>query len=154
MVDHLSDLISMAEPGEGLWEPHPKERCDLKCGDCGALMVLRNSEFGPFYGCTQYPQCKGTHGAHVNGAPKGRPANKETRLARIQAHKTFDPIWQENLVRSRKSAYSWMQKAMGLTRSQAHISQFDIAQCEKLIRLVYRDYPKLRTRYTRLIYDA
>lgn len=28
------------------------------CPSCGAPMVLRTSRYGPFYGCTKYPNCK------------------------------------------------------------------------------------------------
>jgi DNA topoisomerase-1 len=33
---------------------------DLKCPLCGAPLELREGKFGRFYGCTRYPQCKGT----------------------------------------------------------------------------------------------
>jgi ssDNA-binding Zn-finger/Zn-ribbon topoisomerase 1 len=67
---------------------YPKERRDLVCGECGAPMILRYSHkySGPFYGCTTFPTCRGTHGAHADGAPKGIPGNKETKQARIKAH--------------------------------------------------------------------
>lgn len=31
-----------------------------KCPKCGAQMKLRTGKFGKFYGCTNYPSCKGT----------------------------------------------------------------------------------------------
>lgn len=31
-----------------------------KCPDCGHLMVQRESQYGKFWGCRQYPICKGT----------------------------------------------------------------------------------------------
>lgn len=130
----------------------PGERFDLSCGECGATMHLRRSKHGPFYGCSTYPTCKGTHGAHPDGSPLGTPASKQTRLARIRAHRIFDLIWQKAGKR-RHEAYTWMRRAMGLTRSQAHISMFDEAQCEKLIQLVYRDFPQFATRYSRIAYD-
>jgi ssDNA-binding Zn-finger/Zn-ribbon topoisomerase 1/very-short-patch-repair endonuclease len=30
------------------------------CPKCGARMVLRESQYGPFYGCSTYPACRGT----------------------------------------------------------------------------------------------
>ena len=33
---------------------------DIYCPKCGAKMVRRNGKYGPFYGCTNYPRCKGT----------------------------------------------------------------------------------------------
>jgi DNA topoisomerase-1 len=32
----------------------------IKCPKCGKEMVERNGKNGPFYGCTGYPECKGT----------------------------------------------------------------------------------------------
>jgi ssDNA-binding Zn-finger/Zn-ribbon topoisomerase 1 len=71
---------------------YPKERRDLVCGECGAPMILRYSHkySGPFYGCTTFPTCRGTHGAHADGAPKGIPENRETKQARIKAHRFVD----------------------------------------------------------------
>lgn len=31
-----------------------------KCPDCGSKMVSRKSQHGTFWGCSTYPQCKGT----------------------------------------------------------------------------------------------
>lgn len=140
---------------ESLPAKYPGARQDLKCGDCGALMDLRSSSKfpRPFYGCTRYPECRGTHGAHASGAPLGKPANKETKQARRDAHAVFDQIWKQNLVRNRWAAYNWMRQTMGLSESQAHISMFDSSQCVELMRLVYRDYPSLMTRTDRLLYD-
>ncbi len=110
----------------------------LICPDCGAPMVLRNSCFGKFYGCSRWPVCKATHGAHPNGDPLGIPADHETKQWRIKAHAAFDTLWNKKSSRGRKrgKAYKWMQKAMGLTEAEAHIGRFDIAQCQKLIALV------------------
>jgi ssDNA-binding Zn-finger/Zn-ribbon topoisomerase 1 len=133
----------------------PGMRHDLLCGECAALMQLRESpKFPrPFYGCTRYPECKGTHGAHADGTPLGRPANKETKIARMRAHAIFDQIWKLKLVTHRGAAYNWMRQVMQLSHTKAHIAMFDLAQCDDLIRLVYRDYPNLKGRYARLIFD-
>jgi len=101
-----------------------------------------------------YPECKGSHGAHSDGKPKGKPGNAATKKARIEAHRLFDLIWKENLVRNRGAAYSWMQKAMSLSKAEAHIGEFSIEQCEKLLRAVYQDYPKVRgDRWTAIMVD-
>ncbi len=46
-------------------EEHAQERSeeaqtDLNCPTCGAPLELRQGKFGRFYGCTRYPQCKGS----------------------------------------------------------------------------------------------
>ncbi len=30
------------------------------CPKCGSRMVLRNERYGPFFGCSKYPYCRGT----------------------------------------------------------------------------------------------
>ena len=34
---------------------------DKKCPSCGGKLILRNGKYGPFYGCSNYPNCKFTH---------------------------------------------------------------------------------------------
>jgi hypothetical protein len=80
-------------------------------------------------------------------------SNQSDRQAQIRAHRVFDQIWKRRFVHRRCDAYKWLRKAMGLSHRQAHISQLTAEQCELLIAKVYRDYPKLRTRYSRLLYD-
>lgn len=117
-------------------------------------MVLRESRFGLFYGCTEYPKCTGSHGAHQDGKPKGKPGNAATKKARIEAHTLFDRVWKEKLVKNRGAAYQWMQKTMSLSKSQAHIGEFTAEQCRQLIKAVYESFPKVRRgRYTALLVD-
>lgn len=33
---------------------------NVKCPDCGGDMVSRKSQYGVFWGCKDYPKCKGT----------------------------------------------------------------------------------------------
>ncbi len=135
-------------------DSYPKQRNDLICGDCGSKMTLRESSRGPFYGCSTYPTCKSTHGSHPDGKPKGTPGNRATKKARIEAHALFDRIWKEKLVKNRGAAYRWMMKALGIPRTEAHISDFSVEQCEKLMKAVYRDFPKVRdSRWTALLVD-
>jgi hypothetical protein len=35
----------------------------VQCPQCGSPMVQRNGRYGEFWGCTKYPQCKGTRKA-------------------------------------------------------------------------------------------
>jgi ssDNA-binding Zn-finger/Zn-ribbon topoisomerase 1 len=98
-------------------------------------MSLKESRFGPFYGCNRFPQCRATHGAHPDGRPLGIPANKETKQARIRAHDAFDRLWKGGRM-TRAQAYGWMQRAMDLSKDEAHIGRFSIEQCEALGREV------------------
>lgn len=107
----------------------------LTCPECGSPMKLRSSRYGPFYGCTAYPDCKATHGAHPDGKPLGTPADKPTKAKRIEAHDAFDKLWKENGM-TRGDAYRWMQRVLNLSAREAHIGSFDIAMCERLISAV------------------
>jgi len=128
--------ISMDEtpPGLGL----SGERFDLRCADCGKnFLRLKKSAHGHFYGCTSWPECAGTHGAHPDGRPKGIPGDKKTRLARIEAHNVFDQLFKgPKSQMSVSEAYFWMAQEMKLSEADAHIARFTVEQCNQLIRLV------------------
>jgi ssDNA-binding Zn-finger/Zn-ribbon topoisomerase 1 len=110
------------------------------CPNCGAEMVLRtttkftypNGEPRKFYGCSKYPTCTGTHGAHPDGRPLGVPGNDKVKDARHQAHAAFDPLWKENHM-TRKEAYAWMSNNLGI--EFAHIGALDEDQCSKVIEM-------------------
>lgn len=107
-----------------------------KCGECQSPMILRESRYGKFWGCSQYPECKGTHGAHqADGRPLGIPADKETKEARIKAHAAFDELWKGRQM-TRTAAYQWMGEAMALEPANRHIGRFTKEQCARLIALL------------------
>jgi len=135
--------------------PFPAARDDVKCGECGRAMVVRANKDGrPFYGCFYFPECRGTHGAHPDGRPLGIPADKATRKARIEAHRYFDMLWQpqdgQKARMTRPKAYAWMRKMMSLTETEAHFGKFNLAQCERLIRVVKHNFPGVRSLWDRL----
>lgn len=107
---------------------------DLPCGDCGARMILRDSKFGKFYGCSQYPSCKGTHGAHPDGTPLGIPADAATRKSRMSAHAALEDIksaygWTTN------DTYRWLSKNMGMPRDDVHIGVFTKDECDYVVSI-------------------
>jgi ssDNA-binding Zn-finger/Zn-ribbon topoisomerase 1 len=112
----------------------------LPCPECGAPMALRPSRFGPFYGCSRWREtgCRGSHGAHPNGAPLGTPATRLTKDARIRAHDAFDRLWQNGRMK-RSRAYRWLRIMMNLSKPNAHIGKFTIEQCDRLVLLVERE---------------
>ena len=143
------DISAEETPGLGL----PGERRDLKCPDCDALLQLRGSKYGLFYGCATYPQCRGTHGAHPDGRPLGTPANKETRGARKDAHDMFDRLWKgENPLMSRSSAYNWLRKGLKVP-ANTHISNLTQVQCQRLVALIRKKFPGLQNVWERLASD-
>jgi len=128
---------------EQLARDFPHQRTDLKCGDCGSPMVLRDGKFGIFYGCSKFTEtgCKGAHNCHKTTAePLGIPADTATRKLRKEAHDVFDAIWRENGLAkmSRKESYKWLQANLGLSEDDAHIAKLDQEGCKKLIKAVDR----------------
>lgn len=115
----------------------------LNCPDCGSPMVLRETKkfsYGSgqprkFYGCSTYPLCSAAHGAHPDGKPLGIPADKETKQWRMKAHAAFDELWKRYNY-SRKESYFLLQDIMHMTSKEAHIANFDIETCKRLIEKV------------------
>jgi ssDNA-binding Zn-finger/Zn-ribbon topoisomerase 1 len=100
-------------------------------------MILKDSRYGWFYGCSAFPKCKATHGTHPNGEPLGIPADKETKGWRMKAHVAFDTLWNDpNASMSRSEAYRWMSETLALDSSDSHISMFGINRCKQLIEAI------------------
>lgn len=88
-----------------------------------------------FWGCMQYPGCRGTHGAHQEtGLPLGTPANEATRRARMQAHEEFDQLWKTAGWLTRTMAYAWITEAMQQP-TQIHIGSATIEECSEICKL-------------------
>jgi len=93
---------------------------DLKCPECGAKMVLRftnkfkyrNGESRPFYGCSRFPECRATHGAHPDGKPFGVPATKEVKELRVKVHQKMDEVfgaWKTLSRQEKREVYFWLR---------------------------------------------
>ncbi len=50
----LNDDGTVGEP-----EPEPEPDEDVRCQECGKPMLLRSGRYGRFFGCVDYPKCKG-----------------------------------------------------------------------------------------------
>lgn len=143
MIDVDDDGLGVDDP------PWPKERTDLKCPEpgCTGMLQLRPSKYGMFYGCSNYPNCRGSHGAHPDGAPLGIPADKKTCAERRRAHDYLDRLWRPESpfkIFSRFDAYFWMFTVMKLNDfNDAHIAKFNREQCLELIGHLKREYPQI-----------
>ncbi len=73
-------------------------------------------------------------------APLGRLADAALRRAKSAAHVAFDPLWKTKIM-TRRAAYQWMQREMGLDSVQGHIGMMDEEQCYKLVELVRHRAP-------------
>jgi hypothetical protein len=120
-------------------------------------MRLRTSKRGLFYGCETFPACRASHGAFPDGRPMGIPGDKDTKKARILAHRIFDRLWKaedgHEPRMTRAQAYAWMQKALKLSSGDAHIARFSVAQCNALIAAVKKKYPGTMNVWDRLTLD-
>lgn len=109
---------------------------DVHCGECGHTMVLRDSKYGKFWGCSMFPKCRGAHGARPDAVARlGVPADKATKLARIEAHDAFDELWRNGPMPSRRAAYNWLRQHPSLPN---HIGQMTEAECRRLVQLTKR----------------
>jgi ssDNA-binding Zn-finger/Zn-ribbon topoisomerase 1 len=115
------------------------------CPECGSEMLLKETkkfltksgEPKKFYGCSRFPLCNSTHGAHPNGSPLGTPATQEVKDLRIKVHGLCDQIWGDWKVISRekkREIYDWMKK----NAPKEHIAEMDkndLLETERVLML-------------------
>ena len=116
----------------------------VKCGECQQnCKLVGGKKIYPhrkdlynlrFYKC---PDCGAYAGCHGDSTrPKGVPANKATRDARMRTHALFDPLWKgKKEIRrfaSRKAAYKAMAADLGMSSSEAHIGMMDVSKLHRV----------------------
>lgn len=107
----------------------------MNCPECSAEMVLRNSRYGRFYGCSTFPVCKATHGAHPNGEPLGFPANKELKLLRMKAHNQIELLfgkWSQMTKTDKKQMYIWLRN----NTKSGHIAKMGKEEIFRLLKKI------------------
>lgn len=100
-----------------------------------SAIVYGGKSYGLIWDCRPCDAYVGIHKNDGRNAPLGRLANKELRAYKRHAHSVFDPLWQSGRM-SRHEAYRTLQKLMGMSPKEAHIGEFDVADCKKLIQLM------------------
>lgn len=112
---------------------------DLKCPECGAAMELvftnyryRDGKRKPKYQCIHHPGCKGSHGAHPNGAPLGIPGEAKTKLLRQSLHEIFEIKYPGTIQRVRMKTGLWLL-GHGFP---AHIGEMNADQCRAAIHMI------------------
>jgi hypothetical protein len=88
-----------------------------------------------FYVCQPCQAWVGCHPGTIT--PLGRLANAELRAAKQVAHTAFDPLWRPGRSRrheSRRQAYAWLAKELGIPRDEAHIGMFDVDLCRRTVK--------------------
>lgn len=138
MTEWCSDAFidTVLDKPEYLTMPAPK------CADCGSLATLTcgaevyphrpDLADKPVWVCTCGARC-GCHPDTIK--PLGTPAGAETRIARMDAHRTFDVLWKSGTM-SRKAAYRWLAEQMDLHPDDCHIGMMDREQAEKVVTIV------------------
>lgn len=80
----------------------------------------------------------GVHRDSPRGAPLGTLARAPLRLLRRQVHEAFDPLWRNQPPRftSRRDAYAWLARFLGVLPARCHIGEFDEAQCRAALAAI------------------
>jgi DNA topoisomerase-1 len=60
----------------------PEKMSDEKCDKCGSPMVIKTGRFGPFLGCSNFPECK-----NIKSMAKNSPEMDEKMKALTEEHK-------------------------------------------------------------------
>lgn len=107
-------------------EPSSRPRCPY----CRFLADLKQTDWGPTWRCDLCDARVGCHPGTIK--PLGTLANAELRRKRMATHARFDPLWKSGRV-CRKEAYIVMQLLMGMSEPQAHIAQFGLEECDRLL---------------------
>lgn len=110
------------------------------CRYCGGKVILtdaseiyeRSTE--KIYLCTN---CNAYVGVHKGtDRPMGKLANAALRMKRRETHSVFDAFWSARNM-TRKDAYRWLARELGVPQSRAHIGNMEMDECERVIRLCW-----------------
>jgi len=110
-----------------------------ECNCCGGhrVALVENSEIyhGRSYGEWPYAylcrDCGAYVGLHpVTDIPLGTLADKPLRDARNSCKRPFEMIWRNGAM-SRKDAYAWLAKGLGIRAEECHFGLFDIERCQR-----------------------
>ena len=108
------------------------------CPYCGNLASLIDSSeiyqrsYGYIWMCRPCDAYTGVHQSSPRYAPLGTLAKKELRELRKQVHAKFDPLWKKGKM-TRKQAYFWLAKEMGIPEERCHVAQFSEEKCKKAL---------------------
>lgn len=98
--------------------------------------IYRGKDYGPIMICRP---CGAYVGFHDDGRVLGRLANAELREAKKAAHKAFDRLWREKLIR-RGHAYRKLRQWLNCGPDENHIGMCDVDQCRIIIENANAEY--------------
>ena len=87
--------------------------------------------------CNAYVKCH-----ERTGLPMGKLANAVLRLKRRETHEVFDAFWKAQGW-SRSVAYRWLSEQMQLPEAEAHIANFEMDECARVISIC-QNHEKLK----------
>jgi hypothetical protein len=132
--------------------PYCDQHAELVTGN--ALYPHRPDLFGlEFWHCDDCDAYVGCHKAgawtYIGGRkvvsdgtlPLGRLADAELRQAKQDAHAAFDPIWKSRGM-TRRQAYEWLAKSLGISFVNCHIGMFDVDGCRAVVAIATREAGK------------
>jgi hypothetical protein len=101
---------------------------DIRCDS-----VVYGVRWGDVLICTRFPECDSYVGVHAGtDRPKGTLADRPTREARKEAHKSFDRVWRSGEM-SRTAAYRWLARQLGMDKDECHIGMMTVDDCRRVI---------------------
>lgn len=118
----------------------------VRCPYCGAEAKLMDSaqiygrSYGNIWACIPCDAYVGVHKNRPGNEPLGRLANGKLRALRQKAHAAFDPLWKDGHM-TRSQAYFYLQRILGIRKSEAHIARFDEARCRELLSKISGNPP-------------
>lgn len=118
----------------------PSSKHYPECPFCGVPLEKREGKFGDYRQC---PFCT----VIASKSPQdGRIyiTTQTGRDLRKAAHAVFDLLWQEKHM-SRKGAYRWLQKQLGLTSQQCHMKHLNRAGCRLVIEAATAELVRRRS---------
>ncbi len=81
--DPYGCLVEIQPDAEAETKPLPYE--DVKCPDCNGPMAPRTGQYGKFWGCKKYPNCRGTRDSMGRSKAEREQEKEKERLS-----KTFE----------------------------------------------------------------
>ena len=98
----------------------------MECPKHNIPLLANQTQFGLRHQCPE-PGCTVVCWDGQNSTP----ADKETRDARMEAHKYFDRLWPHQI--ERKEAYRLLAEFLGLSCKDTHIGYFDKEVADKVV---------------------
>ena len=103
--------------------------CKINAEFVDSKIVYHGRSYGMIWYC---PCCRNYVGVHKGtNIPLSTITDKETKKARQNVHAALAKRF-----RSSDEAYSWLRRAMNLSKGKAHIGMFTKAECEKALQLL------------------